>query len=169
VRATEIETFDRASLIIPNSELITGRVLNWTHRNSMGRVVLRIGVSYRCDPEEVMAILTACARAHPGVLATPEPIAALENFGASALEFSLRVYLADIGQALRVQSDLRVAMLKGLRAANIEIPFNQVDINVRGIDADGHARREPTKERATAAENERAPSANGKPIASAAE
>jgi small-conductance mechanosensitive channel len=169
VRATEIETFDRASLIIPNSELITGRVLNWTHRNSMGRVILRIGVSYRCDPEEVMAILTACARAHPGVLAAPEPIAALENFGASALEFSLRAYLADIGQSLKVQSDLRVGMLKALRAANIEIPFNQVDVNVRGIDADGHARGETLKEQTVAADNERAPVANAKPIASAAE
>ena len=116
-----------------------------------------------------MAILTACAGAHPGVLATPEPVAALENFGASALEFSLRAYLADIGQALKVQSDLRVAMLKALRAANIEIPFNQVDVNVRGVDADGHARGETLKERATGAENERAPSANGKPMASAAE
>jgi potassium-dependent mechanosensitive channel len=168
VRATEIETFDRATLIIPNSELITGRVLNWTHRNSMGRVILRIGVSYRCDPEEVMAILTACANAHPSVLATPEPIAALENFGASALEFSLRAYLADIGQALKVQSDLRVAMLKALRAANIEIPFNQVDINVRGVEVDGHARGEP-QERSAGAENERPPSANGKPMAPAAE
>src|SRR5262249_13921087 len=54
VRATEIETFDRASLIIPNSELITGRVLNWTHRNSLGRVILRIGVGYDSDPDEVM-------------------------------------------------------------------------------------------------------------------
>jgi len=103
------------------------------------------------------------------VLATPEPIAALDNFGASALEFSLRVYLADIGQALRVQSDLRVAMLKALRAANIDIPYNQVDVNVRAVDMDGHALGEPHKERTDGGGNERAPPANGKPIAPAAE
>jgi small-conductance mechanosensitive channel len=135
VRATEIETFDRASLIIPNSELITGRVLNWTHRNSMGRVILKVGVGYQSDPEQVMSILEACAKAHPGVLATPAPVVAFDNFGDSALEFSLRVYLADISQALGVQSELRVALLKALRAANIEIPFNQVDVNLRDPDS----------------------------------
>ena len=135
VRATEIETFDRASLIIPNSELITGRVLNWTHRNSMGRVILKVGVGYNSDPEQVMALLKACAEAHPGVLAAPGPVVAFDSFGDSALQFSLRVYLADISQALGVQSDLRIAMLKALREAGIEIPFNQVDVNLRDLDA----------------------------------
>jgi small-conductance mechanosensitive channel len=134
VRATEIETFDRASLIIPNSELITGRVVNWTHRNSMGRVILKVGVGYQSDPEQVMSILKACAEAHSGVLASPGPVVAFDNFGDSALEFSLRVYLADISQALGVQSDLRTAMLKALRQAGIEIPFNQVDVNLRDLD-----------------------------------
>ena len=61
VRATEIETFDRASLIVPNSELITGRVLNWTHRDSLGAVNVKIGVGYDSDPEQVLAILKKCA------------------------------------------------------------------------------------------------------------
>lgn len=134
VRATEIETFDRASLIIPNSELITGRVINWTHRNSMGRIILKIGVGYNSDPAQVMALLKACAETHPGVLAAPGPIATFDNFGDSALEFSLRVYLADIGQALSVQTELRVAMLQALREAGIEIPFNQVDVNLRDLE-----------------------------------
>jgi small-conductance mechanosensitive channel len=164
VRATEIETFDRASLIIPNSELITGRVLNWTHRNAMGRVVLRIGVGYDSDPERVMALLKACADAHPGVLKEPQSVAAFDNFGDSALQFSLRVYLADISQALTVQSDLRVAMLKALRAANIEIPFNHIDVNVRGIEGLGERLR-PSAGHGDAAQA--APAANGKPRAAA--
>jgi len=168
VRATEIETFDRASLIIPNSELITGRVLNWTHRNSMGRIILRIGVGYDSDPERVMAILKACAVAQPGVLRTPEPVAAFEDFGASALQFSLRVYLADISQALRVQSDLRVAMLKELRAAAVEIPFNQVDVNVRNVALRALARPLRGEARAGAG-GERPLPANGTPAADAAE
>jgi small-conductance mechanosensitive channel len=82
-----------------------------------------------------MALLKACADAHPAVLAAPGPVVAFDGFGDSALQFSLRVYLADISQALGVQSDLRIAMLKALREAGIEIPFNQIDVNLRDLDA----------------------------------
>ena len=88
VRATEIETFDRASLIVPNSELITGRVLNWTHRDSLGAVNVKIGVGYDSDPEQVIAILKKCAEDHPEVLRTPAPGATFEGFGDSALLFN---------------------------------------------------------------------------------
>ena len=73
VRSTEIETFDRASLIMPNSELVTGRVLNWTHRNLLGRTMVKITVEPNADPERALAILKACAEAHPEVLAQPPP------------------------------------------------------------------------------------------------
>ena len=135
VRATEIETFDRASLIVPNSELITGRVLNWTHRDSLVSVNVKVGVGYDSDPEQVIAILKKCADDHPEVLRTPAPGAIFENFGDSALMFSLRISLPDIANACGVQSELRIAMLKALRAADIEIPFNQVDVNLRDLDA----------------------------------
>jgi small-conductance mechanosensitive channel len=135
VRATEIETFDRASLIVPNSELITGRVLNWTHRDSLGAVNVKVGVGYNSDPEQVIAILVKCAEEHPQVLRTPAPSAALESFGDSALLFALRVSLPDIDKAAGVQSDLRVAIFKALGAAGIEIPFNQVDVNLRDLEA----------------------------------
>jgi small-conductance mechanosensitive channel len=135
VRATEIETFDRASLIVPNSELITGRVLNWTHRDSLGGAAVRVGVSYDADPEQVLDILRACANAHPEVLRVPAPSAFLESFGNSALVFVLSITVADLSKSVGVQSDLRVAIFKALRAAGIEIPFNQVDVNLR--DAEG--------------------------------
>jgi potassium-dependent mechanosensitive channel len=138
VRATEIETFDRASLIIPNSELITGRVLNWTHRNSLGRVTLRVGVAYDADPDQVIAILQKCADDHPQVLRSPHPRAVFDAFGASALDFSLLLHLSDISQAMGVQSELRTAILKALRAAHIEIPFHQVDVNLRAVDGIRH-------------------------------
>jgi len=134
VRATEIETFDRASLIVPNSELITGRVLNWTHRDSLVAVSVKVGVSYASDPEQVIDILLKCATAHPDVLRFPEPGAVFANFGDSALMFELRVSLPDIGKAVAVQSALRTAIFKALRAAEIEIPFNQLDVNLRALD-----------------------------------
>ena len=135
VRATEIETFDRASLIVPNSELITGRVLNWTHRDSLGAVNVKVGVGYNSDPEQVMAILMKCAEDHPQVLRTPAPSAMFENFGDNALLFNLRVSLPDIDKAGAVQSDLRVAIFKALGAAAIEIPFNQLDVNLRDLES----------------------------------
>jgi potassium-dependent mechanosensitive channel len=135
VRATEVETFDRASLIIPNSELITGRVLNWTHRDSLGAVNVKVGVGYNADPARVIAILKQCAEAHPQVLRSPEPNVALEAFGDSALLFNVRVSLPNVDQAGAVQSDLRVAIFKALGEAGIEIPFNQVDVNLRDLEA----------------------------------
>ena len=135
VRATEIETFDRASLIVPNSELITGRVLNWTHRDSLGAVNVKIGVGYNSDPEKVIAILMKCAENHQQVLRTPAPGAMLEGFGDSALLFNLRVSLPDIDKAAGVQSDLRIAIFKALGEAGIDIPFNQLDINMRDLES----------------------------------
>src|SRR6478672_5976593 len=126
VRATEIETFDRASLIVPNSELITGRVLNWTHRDSLVAVSVKVGVSYAADPQQVIGILRKCAEEHPDVLRFPEPSAVFEEFADSALMFNLRISLPDISKAVGVQSDLRSAIFKALRAADIEIPYNQL-------------------------------------------
>ncbi len=134
VRATEIETGDRASLIVPNSELITGRVLNLTHRNSIGSVSVKVRVGYGSNPEQVIAILKSCAEAHPQVLRTPAPGAVLEGFGDSALLFSLSVTLPDIGQAGAVQSELRIAVIKALREAGIDIPYNQVDVTLHDLD-----------------------------------
>ncbi|MEQ1714947.1 MAG: DUF3772 domain-containing protein [Hyphomicrobium sp.] len=122
VRSTEIETFDRASLIVPNSELITGRVLNWTHRNAMGRVVLKFNAGADADPRRVLAILSECARRHPDVLRDPAPLAVFEGYTQSATEFSLRVLLGDINKGLSVQSDLRIAAFEALRAHNIDLP-----------------------------------------------
>jgi potassium efflux system protein len=121
VRSTEIETFDKASLIVPNAELISSRVLNWTHRNTLGRIILNVKVAPECDPRAVIALLERCARNHPHVLPAPEPRAYLENLSASALEFSLRVHLGDVNRALDVRSELRVAFLEAFRDARIAI------------------------------------------------
>jgi small-conductance mechanosensitive channel len=135
VRATEIETFDRASLLIPNSELITGRVLNWTHRDPLAAFNVKVGTAYSADPDQVIAILLKCAEEHPQVLRTPPPSAVLQGFGDSALLFSLNVSLPDVSLHVRVQSDLRIAILKALGAAGIDIPYNQVDVNLRDLQA----------------------------------
>ncbi|MDB5602562.1 MAG: hypothetical protein JWN71_4606 [Xanthobacteraceae bacterium] len=131
VRATEIETFERASVIIPNSEFITGVVKNWTHANTTGRVTVKVGVAYDSDPEKVREVLLACAREHPQVLQTPPPQALFLNFGESTLDFELRCYLANISFALTVRSDLHFVVLRRFREAGIEIPFAQRELRWR--------------------------------------
>jgi small-conductance mechanosensitive channel len=139
VRATEIETFDRASVIVPNSVLISGMVKNMVHRDRSGRVSVNIGVGYGSDAGEVRDLLLDCARGHPKVLGFPEPDVVFTDFGTSSLDFELRCYLADISDGLTVRSDLRFAILEKLRAANIEIPFPQQDVHLRDLAGIGKA------------------------------
>jgi potassium efflux system protein len=137
VRATEIETYDRASVIIPNSELITGVVKNWTRANRMGRIAIKVGVAYESDPAQVRDILTEIVGAHPQVVATPPPSVFLTGFGDSALEFELRCIVADVEKGLSVRSDLNYAIIKRFREAAIEIPYPQRELRWR---ADGPSR-----------------------------
>jgi len=133
VRATEVETFDNATVIIPNSELISAPVTNLFFKDRNGRVVIPIGVAYDSDAEKVKEILLGCARDNPRVLRYPAPSAYLVNFGDSSLDFSLRFYLGDIDWMMSAGSDVRFEILKRFREENIEIPFPQRDINLRDI------------------------------------
>ncbi len=150
VRSTEIETFDGATIIVPNSTLITDSVTNWTHQNTRGRIIISIGVSYDSDPEQVRSILLDCAASHGGLLEDPEPIVFFMDFGADALMFELRAYLADIGSGLSVRSDLRFAILTALRDAGIEIPFPQRDIHIKSGELPAPATPAPRSGRAAA-------------------
>jgi small-conductance mechanosensitive channel len=133
VRATEIETFDRASVIVPNSNFVSGVVKNWLHNNNTGRITITIGVSYASDPEEVAAILRDVARAHPGVLDDPEPSVIFKDFGASSLNFDLMCLVGDVQKRLSISSELRFAIFRAFKERGIEIPFPQSDINLRDI------------------------------------
>ncbi|RUO98160.1 MAG: mechanosensitive ion channel family protein [Hyphomicrobium sp.] len=119
VRSTEIETFDRASLIVPNSELITGRVLNWTHRSALGRVVLKFTAGPDIDPRKVLAVLNECANKHQSILREPAPLATFDGYTPLTTEYTLRVLLPDITSSLRVQSDLRIAIYEAFRRSGI--------------------------------------------------
>ena len=121
VRATEIETYDGASVIVPNSELITGVVKNWKRANRWGRIVIKVTVANRSDPAQVRDILLEIARAHPQVLQSPPPSALLLGFGPSALELELRATVADIEKGAAVRSDLYYAILERSGAAAIEM------------------------------------------------
>lgn len=134
VRATEIETFDRSSVVIPNSELISNRVLNWTLKERSGRGIVPIGVSYGSDANQVREILLEMADKRREILSYPAPQVVFIGFGESSLDFELRYFLRDIGDVLAVASSIRFEVLDRFRAEGIEIPFPQRDVNLRDID-----------------------------------
>ncbi len=134
VRSTEIETFDRTNVIVPNSEFISNPIVNLTHRNAMGRIVIPIGVSYQSDPEFVRDLLLKVANDCPDILEQPGPTISFEDFGASSLDFKVRAYIDDVNNRLRVSTDMRMRIFKALSDAGIEIPFPQQDVHMRDLD-----------------------------------
>jgi potassium efflux system protein len=123
VRATEIETFDRASVIIPNQEFITGVVKNWTHGNTMGRIIIKVRVAYDSDLEKVRETLLACAAGHPLVLQTPPPAVYLMGFGDIGIDYELRCLLGNVEQSLLIRSDVQTNIARKFAEAGIKIPF----------------------------------------------
>lgn len=131
VRATEIETFSRKTVIVPNSELVNAAVGNWNHRNSTGRVDVAIGVAYDHDPQDIMDLLIEIAKEHPKILNMPAPSVEFVDFGASSLDFNLRGFLANIGDGFDVRNELRVAIYRRFKQENIEIPFPHRELFIR--------------------------------------
>lgn len=134
VRSTEIETFQRANVIIPNAELISNSVINLTHRDHLGRIDIPVGVAYGSDVEKVKELLVRCGAQHPNALRSPPPQALLLNFGGSSLDFQLRVHVDRIERYWTIVSDLHYAIEKAFREAGIEIPYQQTDIRLRDLD-----------------------------------
>lgn len=136
VRATEIETFQRQSIIVPNSELINSPVGNWTHRNRQGRAEIAVGVSYDSDPKQVVKLLEEIGQTNDQVLSDPPPHVVFTGFGDSSLDFELRVYLRDVLSIVIVGTDLRLKIFERFNEEGIEIPFPQRDLHIK-MPADG--------------------------------
>jgi small-conductance mechanosensitive channel len=132
VRATEIETFRKQTIIVPNSDLINASVGNWTHKNRMQRSEIPVGVSYGSDARKVMAILLDIAMTTPNVLHNPEPHVDFIGFGGSSLDFELRFHLADISEGIATRAAVRVEILRRFEEEGIEIPYPHQDVNITG-------------------------------------
>lgn len=136
LRATVVRTFDNADIVIPNSDLITGQVTNWTLADRHIRVKVPVGVAYGSDISRVLEILLACAEANPMVLSRPKPRALFLAFGASSLDFELRVWITDFTDRRQVLSELNQDIEAEFSTAGIEIPFPQADIHFRSVDTE---------------------------------
>ncbi len=133
LRATVVQTFDNAEIVIPNSELITGTVTNWTLAEKKARVRVPVGVAYGSDISQVIEILIRCANEHPLVLSTPPPRAMFLAFGASSLDFELRAWIPDVRQRTSTLSELNQEIESEFSQAGIEIPFPQSDLHLRTV------------------------------------
>ena len=131
VRSTEIKTFDKASYIVPNSELISGAVTNYTHEDVMGRVICPVGVAYGTDVRKVERILLEIARAHPMTLRRPGPQVVFQGFGGSSLDFELRAFLRDVMWVVATRSDINFEIQRRFEEEDIEVPFGQTDVTVK--------------------------------------
>lgn len=134
IRSTQIQTFDRADIIVPNSELVSTQVTNWMLYDRIGRIRIPVGVAYGSDTEKVRQILHDVAMAHPNVIKnSPDYKISIFflSFGDSSLDFELRCFIEDIDSALTVKSDLHFAIDKSFKENGVEIPFPQRDLHIR--------------------------------------
>ncbi len=133
IRSSRLRTWQGADILVPNGFLVSEQVINWTLSDRQRRIDLPVGVAYGTDPARVLALLDRVARAHPDVLAWPEPRALFLGFGESSLDFELRLWTDRADGWPKVRSDLAVAIYAALRDEGIEIPFPQRDLHLKSL------------------------------------
>ncbi|MEO1459764.1 MAG: mechanosensitive ion channel domain-containing protein, partial [Pseudomonadota bacterium] len=125
---TVIETFDRAALIVPNSELVSSTVINWTHQNLNGRIIVGVKVAMGTDPRQVERLMLEVARAHPMVLRRPAPFVLFRGYTEYAMSFEVRAVLRDVNWILNVQSDFYFEIHRRFAEEGVEIPVQRSEI-----------------------------------------
>jgi small-conductance mechanosensitive channel len=134
IRSSTIRTFDGAEVIVPNANLISNEVTNWTLSDRLRRIQILVGVTYGTDPNKVIKILNETIKNQKDILDTPEPMILFREFGDSSLNFDVRFWTADSSNWLQLQSNVNVNINNAFKKAGIEIPFPQRDLHLRSVD-----------------------------------
>jgi potassium efflux system protein len=131
IRSSTIFTFDGAEVIIPNGNLISNELINWTLTDRNRRVEVIIGVAYGTDPDSVIEILREVSDSHEDILKEPAPLALFSGFGDSSLDFRILFWIARADNRFVIHSQVNIAINKALMKAGIEVPFPQRDIHIK--------------------------------------
>ncbi|MBO4521122.1 MAG: mechanosensitive ion channel [Alphaproteobacteria bacterium] len=125
IRSTELETFDKAQIIIPNADIISGALTNWTLHDSMGRLTINFGVGYASDLKKVIKLTLETTKGDDRILNDPPASVIVTSFDESSIGIQLRCYVGDISKRVLVKSDLIIKIHKIFQENSIEIPFPQ--------------------------------------------
>ena len=132
VRATTILTNENVSIIVPNSEFISSRVINWSHNDRSIRFDIPVGVSYQEDPDEVREVLLAVATENEHVLKNPAPHVFFDEFGDNSLNFTLAIWTSTYTDKPRkLKTELYFSIFEKFKEKGIDIPFPQRDIYIK--------------------------------------
>ncbi len=134
IRASNVRTFDGAEVIVPNGQLISTEVVNWTLSDQSRRIEIIAGVAYGSDPHKAKKLLLNILEEHPDVINDPEPMVLFNALGESSLDFRMLFWTRNFGEWIRIRSEIIFKIFDDLKAAGIEIPFPQHDLHLRSID-----------------------------------
>ena len=133
MRATTIVNWDRQELIVPNKDLITGKLLNWTLSDSTNRITFNVGVAYGSDTQRACELILQVLQEHSNVRQDPPPSVTFEAFGDSTLNLALRAFLSSLEVRLVTIHELHQRIYLALNQAGIEIAFPQRDLHIRSM------------------------------------
>lgn len=132
IRSSNVRTFDGSEVVVPNSNLVSNQLINWTLSDNTRRIEIKVGAAYGSDPNTVIRLLAQVAAENPNVLKEPEPLALFDGFGDSSLNFRL-LFWTHYDLSLITRSAVAVAVYNIFKEHNIEIPFPQLDVHMKQI------------------------------------
>ncbi|PWU04537.1 MAG: hypothetical protein C5B52_01410 [Bacteroidetes bacterium] len=134
IRASKIATYDGSDVIIPNGDLLSQHLVNWTLNNSNRRVEIHVGVSYSSDQVKARRIIQDSIKGKKDVMQTPLPVILVNNFAESSVEYKIQFWTSDINNASQLRSDVMDDIYKGFKAEKIDIPFPQRDLHIKSVE-----------------------------------
>lgn len=131
IRTSEVVTRDGIIIIVPNSKLVSDKVINWSHNRQSTRFKVNVGIAYGSDVRKATKLLEAAAAKHPEVAKKPKPFARFIDFGNSSLDLEIRFWCKNMWEIESIKSDIRYDIYDAFHNHNIEIPFPQTDIHIK--------------------------------------